>query len=134
MNESFDRMITNMKNYFAQVENICVTADLWTAAKRGKALKSPNATRWNSYYDVSELLNSKRDKIESVFRKMVIPQLVDEDVEFIHEFVKVSSFHRSKFMATRNLTEISHELTQGQDYEADQICNVSNLNTFPLAP
>ena len=107
MNESFDRMITNMKNYFAQVEIICVTADLWTAAKRGKALKSLNATRWNSYYDVSELLNSKRDKIESVFRKMVIPQLVDEDVEFIHEFVKVSSFQTS-FIGTRNLTEISH--------------------------
>ena len=107
-------------------------ADLWTAAKRGKALKSPNATRWNSYYDVSELLNSKRDKIESVFRKMVIPQLVDEDVEFIHEFVKVSSFQAS-FMATRNLTEISHELTQGKDYEADQICD-RTLNTFPLAP
>ena len=109
------------------------TADLWTAAKRGKALKSPNATRWNSYYDVSELLNSKRDKIESVFRKMVIPQLVDEDVEFIHEFVKVSSFQTS-FMATRNLTEISHELTQGQDYEADQICNVSNFEAIPLSP
>ena len=35
MNEAFERMITNMKNDFAQVENVCVTADLWSAAKRG---------------------------------------------------------------------------------------------------
>ena len=32
MNEAFERMITNMKNDFAQVENVCVTADLWSAA------------------------------------------------------------------------------------------------------
>jgi hypothetical protein len=60
----------------------------------GKMLKSPNATRWNSYYDaferVSELLNSKRNKLDIVFTKMVIPKLLDADVEFIHEFVKVS--------------------------------------------
>ena len=60
----------------------------------GKMLKSPNATRWNSYYDaferVSELLNSKRNKLDIVFTKMVIPRLLDADVEFIHEFVKVS--------------------------------------------
>ena len=65
----------------------------------GKALKSPNATRWNSYYDaferVSELLISKRNKLDIVFRKLVIPELLDDDVAFIHEFVKVRKFkHR----------------------------------------
>ena len=62
----------------------------------GKMFKVPNATRWNSYYDAfqrfSEILSSKRDNLAGLFKKMNIPALVNTDVQFIHEFVKVSRF------------------------------------------
>lgn len=62
-------------------------------SKIGRYLVTPVVVRWNSEHNslklISELYKTKTAEIISVFEVLQLPALTDEELSFLHEYVKV---------------------------------------------